>query len=159
MGIVYGFDANIIITLERYMPSDVHPGVWEQLEDLIADGRGKMPREVYEELTHADDGCAAWAAARAGFIEEPQDPAIIAVASEITCAHPGWVRERKNAADPWLVAHARVGGYSIVTNERRRGPGVTDPKLGIPNVADEHGVLCVTFNDLARAEGWQFHRA
>src|SRR5665647_2068468 len=104
MGPVYCFDTNTIVILERYLPSDVHVGVWEQLEDLIAEGRGRLPREVYDELTRVDDGCATWASAQAGFVEETQASEIITVATAITQAHPGWVRERKNAADPWLLS-------------------------------------------------------
>ena len=70
----------------------------------------------------------------------------------------GWVREKQNAGDPWLIAHASIGGYVIVSNERRRGPNVSNAKTGVPNVADAYGVRCLNFNDLARDEGWIFVR-
>lgn len=154
--VVYCIDTNIVVILERYMPSDVHVGVWEQMEDLIRQGRAHMPREAYEELTKVDDGCATWALGQNGFVEDPTDSAITVV-GQITQAHPGWVQDRTNAADPWLVAHASVGGYVIVTDERRKGPGIVpDKNLKIPNVADEHQVQCINLNDVARAERWRF---
>ncbi|MBF4616222.1 DUF4411 family protein [Curtobacterium sp. VKM Ac-1376] len=61
-----------------------------------------------------------------------------------------------NAADPWLIAHAAVGGRTIVTEERRAGDAVQDHDQKIPNVATEHQVDTMTFFALARAEGWQF---
>lgn len=156
---IYCIDTNIIVILERYMPGDVHVGVWEQLEDLIREGRAQMPREAYEELTRVDDGCAAWAMNQDGFVKNPLDPAIIDVVGQITRAHPGWVQDRTNAADPWIVAHAKVDSNIIVTDERRKGPGsVPDRNLKIPNVADEHQVRCVDFNTMARDEGWRFTR-
>lgn len=158
MAAIYCIDTNIIVILERYMPADVHVGVWQEMSALIAAGRARIPREAYEELTHVDDGCASWALGQAGFVEEA-DTSQILVASEITQAHPDWVQDRRNAADPWVVAHAKAGGYVIVTDERRKGPGVIDRNLKIPNVADEHGVSCLNLNDLARAEGWTFRSA
>lgn len=155
MGPVYCIDTNIIVILERYLPSDVHPGIWRQMEDLITEGRAHIPREAFEELTRVDDGCATWATGQEGFVEEPTDVHVIAVAG-ITSAHPGWVQDRTNAADPWVVAHAEVGGYVIVTDERPKGPGVSDRNLKIPNVAGEFGLTCINLNDLARAEGWRF---
>lgn len=156
MGPVYCIDTNIIVILERYMPSDVHVGVWQEMETLIASGRAHMPREAYEELTHVDDGCATWCLGQNGFVEQPEADHVTLVA-RITQAHPDWVRDRTNAADPWVVAHAAIGGYVIVTDERPKGPGVIDRNLKIPNVASEHGLRCINLNDLARAEGWTFH--
>lgn len=157
MGTVYGIDANILIFLGNNMPIDVYPGVWEQLEELIADGRALMPRDVYDELTMVDDSCAEWAKARQGFIEEPGDRHVSLV-RDITDSYPGWVRGRKNAGDPWLIAHADIGGYTIVTNEGRRGRGVENQNLGVPNVADAFEVPCLKFTELAREEGWRFVR-
>ena len=157
MGPIYSLDANVLIFLGRNMPMDVYPGVWEQLEQLVADGRAVMPRDVFEELTRADDDCLAWAKAQAGLVDEPDTPHVLLV-QEITGAHIGWVRGRENAGDPWLVAHAQIGGYVIVTNEHRRGANVSNRKLTIPNVADNYGVECLSFNDLAREEGWVFVR-
>lgn len=155
MGPVYCIDTNIIVILERYMPSDVHPGIWGQMEELIAEGRAYMPREAFDELTRVDDGCATWATAQTGFVEDPTGGHVLTVA-QITATHPGWVQDRTNAADPWIVAHAKVGGYVIVTDERPKGPGVIDRNLKIPNVAAELGLTCINLNDLARNEGWRF---
>jgi hypothetical protein len=74
----------------------------------------------------------------------------------ITERHPDWVQERANAADPFIIAHAATHDRVIVTQERRRGTGVTDRNLRIPNVADEEGVHSLNFNELARREGWRF---
>ena len=155
----YCIDTNVIVILQRYMPSDVHVGVWEQFEELISQGRAFLPREAFNELTHVDDGCAEWALSQRGFVEETVDPAIITVVTKITHAHPGWVQDRTNGADPWVIAHAAAGGHVIVTDERRKGAGVVpDKNLKIPNVADEHRVTCMDFNTLARTEGWRFTR-
>ncbi len=75
---------------------------------------------------------------------------------QITAAHPDWVQEQQNAADPWVVANATVFGRVILTEETLKGPGTVDRNLKIPNVAAGFDVACVNFNQLARREGWAF---
>ena len=152
---IYTVDTNIVVNLYRRMPRDVWPTVWARVEALIAAGRCTMPRQVFEELTRVDDGCAPWAKAQPGFVRDPPDDEI-AIVTAITAAHPGWVVNQTNEADPWLIAHAACRGAIAVTDERRRGPGTIDANLAIPNVAAEQGVECVDFNELARREGWAF---
>lgn len=76
--------------------------------------------------------------------------------SQIASHHPGWVQESKNAADPFVIAHAVESGLVVVTLERRKGPGVEDHNLKIPNVAEEWQVDCIDFKALSRRAGWVF---
>lgn len=151
----YALDANVMILMNRHMPRDVFPSVWEAVEALAADGRVCTPRQVYEELLRIDDYCAPWARGMPGFVVEADDQEIAVVAA-ISTAHPGWVRQQLNVADPWLVANGAAHGRIVVTDERLKGPGTIDNNLKIPNVAAEHGVICVAFTDMARREGWSF---
>ena len=151
----YTIDTNVIVTLNREQPRDIYASVWEAVEALISEGRCVMNREAYEELVTVDDECAPWARAQEGFVQDTTD-AELAVVDSITTDHPGWVQESKNAADPFVVAQAVEHALVIVTLERRKGPGTEDHNLKIPNVADEWGVRCIDFKDLARHEGWVF---
>lgn len=155
MGPTYCIDTNIVVFMQRRLPRDIYPGVWDQMEALIVSGRAIMPADAHRELGRVDDGCFEWATNRPGFVEEP-DTAAFALVDQITGAHPDWVSERVNEADPWVIAHACVGGYVVVTDERRKGPGTADHNLKIPNVADEHDLHTMPFNEMARAEGWVF---
>jgi hypothetical protein len=155
MADTYCIDTNIIVNLARRMPRDVYPGPWDAVEDLIATGRAFMPQDVYIELGRSADECAPWAHDLDGFVQMPT-AAEIALVARISASHAGWVSERKNAADPFVIAHGIAFGRVVVTDERRRGPGVAAHNLGIPNVADAYGVQCLSFVDLARREGWRF---
>ncbi len=152
---VYVVDTSVIVTMHQTTPRDIYPSVWQQFESLVLEGRAFMPREAYEELEQVDDDLAPWAKALSGFVVDATQDEVMRVAA-ITRRHPDWVQERQNAADPFLVAHAAVHGRVLVTQERRRGPGVADRNLKIPNVADEEGVECLTTHDVARREGWVF---
>ena len=155
MSDAYTVDTNIVVTLNRDQPRDVYPSVWHALEGLIAEGRCFMSREAYEELRKVDDECAPWAKAQQGFIHETTDDELAVVAA-ITNQHPGWVQETLNAADPFIIAQASEQEFVVVTFETRKGQGTLDHNLKIPNVADEWTVQCVTFQELARREGWVF---
>lgn len=155
MSDLYAVDTNIIVWLNREQPRDIYPSVWARMEELIADGRAVMPREVHEELKRIDDICAPWAKQQPNFIVEP-DAAELAIVASITNAHPTWVQDQANSADPFLIAHAAERGLVVVTLETRKGAGVLDHNLKIPNVADEWNVDCRNFRDLARSEGWVF---
>ncbi|MFJ2617697.1 DUF4411 family protein [Glutamicibacter sp. NPDC087344] len=43
-----------------------------------------------------------------------------------------------------------------MTEESRKGAGTIDKNQKIPNIADEHGVACIKFFDLLRAQRWRF---
>lgn len=148
-------DANIVINLHRRFPRDVWPSVWDRFEGLVATGRAVLPREVLIELDRIDDDCVAWCKSLDDFVEQPTQGEVNTVTT-IAVAHPGWVSEQQNQADPWVVAHALRGGRTVITEERRRGFGTADHNLGIPNVADEFHVPSLDLNGLARSEGWTF---
>lgn len=151
----YTVDTNVIILLNRYQPRDVYEGPWSALEGLVAEGRACMPREAYEELLLVDDYCAPWAKDLPGFVADASQ-AELAVVRDITRMHAEWVQDRKNAADPFVVAHAVVRDRLVVTHERMARRNVSDKNLGIPNVAAEFGIECIDFADVARRERWQF---
>lgn len=151
----YTVDTNIIVNMNRYTPGDIHVGLWSAVEEMISSGRLVLPREAYEELLSVDDVCGPWAKGCAGFIAEPT-PEEFEIVAKITDKYPGWVTPIQNRADPFIIAHAKVTGRSILTEERAKGPGVIDANLKIPNVATEFGVKCLGFVELARLEGWVF---
>lgn len=154
MSAVYIIDTNIVIHMNDRMPRDVHPGVWEALEELIGEGRAIMPRMAYDELREVDDDCAPWAKKQSGFIQDATDAQIVVVTA-ITQMHPDWVQERRNQADPWIIAYAECTADAvIVTDEKIKGPGATNPNLKIPNVAVERGVPSMNFNAALLDQAW-----
>lgn len=152
---VYAVDTSSIIRLHRELPRDVFPTVWGYLEDLVGRGRAFFPRDCHEELKKKDDHLYVWASGLDGFVDQP-DSDEVDCATLITEDHPDWVQEQQNAGDPWVVANASVHGRVILTEETMKGPGTIDKNFKIPNVAVEFDVSCVSFNQLARNEGWSF---
>ena len=57
----YCLDTSVLIELQRgtYRRA-VFPGIWEDLEQLVVDGRMVAPREVRRELEDARDELTTW---------------------------------------------------------------------------------------------------
>jgi hypothetical protein len=149
----YSLDTNIIIDgrVRRY-PPDVFKRLWDQFSALIAAGRAVVADEVLYELSRGDDECHDWCAAEPNLVAATGDDEL-AVVVQIAADFPDWSSEGKNAADPFVIAHASTRGWAVVTDERwSRSP---EPRnVNIPNVCRHLGVECLTFLEMARREGW-----
>lgn len=146
-------DANILISLERLYPRDVFGFLWDGFEAAVAAGEVCLCEEAHEELSRGTDDLYDWADDLTGFVCGVTDDEFT-LAQQISNDHPDWVRERTNAADPFVISHAKCDGIQIVTNEKRAGRGVIDKNQKIPNVASEHGVTCMDFLSYVRLKGW-----
>lgn len=151
----YTLDANILINMERLYPKEFFASLWDAVEKAVTDGDICMCEVAQKELERGDDDLAPWVKNIPGFVCKTTDEELVQVA-EISIAHPGWVQDQKNAGDPFVIAHAKIEKSIIVTEETRKGPGTIDKNQKIPNIADEHGVTCIKFFDLLRAQSWKF---
>lgn len=151
----YVLDSSCLIKLHRDQPIDIYPSVWERLSELLASGDAVIPREADREMQVKDDELRRWLHARqVSVVESTEDE--LAVVMQIAARHPGWVRGKKNAADPFLIATASARGAVVVTDERGTGRATEDRNLRIPTVAAEFGVKCITYTELVRQCGWTF---
>lgn len=110
---------------------------------------------VLDELNRGTDDLHKWAKEYPSFVC-PATQEDIDLAKNISDAYPDWVREDKNAADPFIVAHGSTSERTIVTDERAAGAGVQPQNQKIPNVANAYSVVCIDFFTWARGQGWSF---
>jgi len=110
--------------------------------------------EVRFELDAVDDELRRWAASQSGLFV-PLDKEQTDEATRIQTDFEDLVdyRANKSGADPFVIALARVRGYTIVTLERMAGPG---ERPRIPNVCDYYSIPYVNIIGLMRQEGWRF---
>jgi hypothetical protein len=152
---IYCIDTSSIILwfVERYPPA-IFPGLLLRVEDLIAAGRLRAPKAVYDEIKPGDS-CHSWAKSQTSlFVEESTSVQAIVLRLMATHHDPGKPLKGISGADPFVIAMARDGGPSwIVVSEET--PGSSDNRK-IPYVCAQEGVTCLTFLELMRAEGWQF---
>lgn len=148
MGTRYIFDSNIFIELQRRQPIDVYPSVWEKISELMEKGVVVSCQEVYEEILVGHDSLATWVKQRASFFIPTTEEVQTEVRS-ILANYRGLVEggKKKNSADPFVIALARLSGYAVVSQEARSN-NMNSPK--IPNVCSELGIKCLTFIDFSR---------
>lgn len=151
----YTLDTNVLIGLVQRYPRDIFPAVWANIESTIEAGDSCICEAILREVHRGGDDLHQWAKNLSGFVCPVTDEEL-AVVAEIAGAHPGWVQGQVNEADPFVIAHAKVEKSTIVTEETRKGPNTLDKNQKIPNIADEHRVVTMTFFDYVREQGWTF---
>jgi hypothetical protein len=153
---VFVFDTSAYINGWRdHYPPTTFPSVWSLIEAAFDDLRVISPREVYNELTQKDDDVSAWAKDRiTGFVEATADVQHEAGAIYGTLPNPG----DRDAADPWVIAEARVRGLTVVTYEGRTFSGVPTRRwhTQMPGICQHHGIPVVTLPEALGALGGTF---
>ncbi|MCK0198976.1 DUF4411 family protein [Ancylobacter sp. 6x-1] len=149
---VWDTSALVAAWVERY-PIDVLPALWDRLIVSIQAGEMIAPEEVKVELGKRSTDLLDFLRPCDDFFT-PTDGPVLADVAAILAKHPKLVMERKRAfaADPFVIATARISGAVIVTEEGRGSPG----KPKIPDVCDAYGVECINLLDLIRKVRWKF---
>ena len=138
---VFVVDADVWIRAHgaRY-PPDVFPALWRHLKDAVELGRICSPRQVLGELGNEKKGIGAWARTLKGLVLK-ESPSAQRRAGEIVQKYANLLHGASHdAADPWLVAHAQISGYVVVTEE---GFSNNFNKPKIPNVCKDLNVECI----------------
>lgn len=156
-GAVYSMDTSALLDgLERYYPEAVFPGLWERVDDLVAQDRLLLSEEVWEECRVHDAATKSWCDARGkNALVVATDAAIAAEVSRILQRFPRLVANMKgrNRADPFVIALARLRKATVVTGEGADG---TENRPKIPFICHELNIPCLRFTEIIKAEGWQF---
>ena len=147
-------DANSLITpYLAYYPFDFAKNFWVQLAKHITNGDIAILDMVKAEILQGNDSLKDWmeSLSIANYIDH-KDPGIINIYSSVLthiqfnrCYKIAALNEwaKVNVADPWLIAAAKVKGYTIITFEgSNKGLNSRNPSkiAKIPDVAKEFNV-------------------
>lgn len=160
---VYCVDTSSLIRLKVF-PVTIFPGVWRNVDQLVAQERLISPDQVLEEIRVQDDEILEWAN-RHSAVFKRLDGKQLAWVAEILKRFPDlvdWDKERPDA-DPFVIALALAGKRAedeklfrhecaVVAEERRSRNG----RAKIPNVCEGYGVRCMDLLGMFEAEGWRF---
>jgi predicted nucleic acid-binding protein len=152
---VFTLDTNILIDLNRKYPRDVFGSLWSALEGAIDNGRACVCPSVLDELEVGGDALHQWVKTYPGFVCAVTQ-VDIDIAAQISKKYQDWARDEKNAADPFVVAHAINTKREIVTNEKPAGQNVLSQNQKIPNVAEAYGIKTYELVAWIRQEKWTF---
>jgi DNA-binding cell septation regulator SpoVG len=151
----YCIDSNLVIQGRKHLyPPRRFASLWHNVERLITEGRIRASAMVKAELSIADDEVCQWVRGQHGLFV-PLDKRQTDEVTRIQEDFDDLVDHRKNksGADPFVIALARVNGYTVVTLETMAAP---NERTRIPNVCKKYGIPCIDLIGLMDAEGWTF---
>lgn len=159
----YWLDTNVFITAKNGPYAfDIAPGFWDFLERRARDGSVRSSSLVYRELVdRTDDDLAIWARQHrnSGLFVEPDElvqGALAEIARYVIGHYPTHeARFFLSAADPWVIAHAKVDAGTVVTFERMVGRD--SKRVKIPNVCAQFEVKYTNLWEMLRALNASFH--
>ena len=127
---------------------------------MVASGRVRSPRGVYDEISAGKDRLSEWVDARQEVIFAESTLELLMLVAEINDEFPGLADRNKAVldADPYVVALAalprrqqklsEIGPPVVVTEEADR----PDRPTKIPFVARSYGVSCINMAGLLERE-------
>jgi len=167
---IYCIDASAFIYVVHHLPEDNFKGVWEDMGDLVSNGRLIMPKIVRDECQ--DPESQNWLEVN-NTIVRPFTPelnnAVFDLQSDLNKDNQFLEdpKSSKSKGDPWLIALAMAenwilsGSYAsgdavvVCHEEFTRNP---TGKVKIPDVCIRYGIECLKFTEVVRREGWKFIR-
>jgi hypothetical protein len=159
----YLLDSNVFIQAKNgYYSFDIAPGFWRWLE-ILAQEQGILTiKAVREEILDGDDALRDWMAdLPRDFFAEPDIPVqenlrkIVRYIMQESCFLEPNCHAFLEKADPWLIAPAMTGDYTVVTHEKKDGPG--SKKVKIPAICEVFEVPYISVFELMRRKKVQLH--
>ena len=151
--IIYVIDTSSLIMLESTFKYDnpVFNAIWEEIEELIRQGRFKTIDFVEDEINSyagKQDFLKEWVRKWKKLLVVPTDAVSINAAIPIINEEykSGFFDAKKQAegkeeADPYLIAYCKTHNCVLITNESKIRPNK------IPSVSIKNGVRCIDIND------------
>lgn len=150
----YIFDAGIFIQLNNNYPKDIFIKLWDNLDELIHDGKVISVSEVFMELEKRDSEAHRYAKShkqtfsRASLVEQ-------GISREIVDTYPDLIGKAlltgEPVADPLIIARAEYIGGRVITTEKFK-PNA----FKIPNICQKRGVESLDLFGFMKNEGWKF---
>ena len=151
--IIYVIDTSSLIFLESTFKYDnpVFKAIWEEIEDLIGQGRFRTIDFVEEEINNyqgKQEFLKKWLSKWKKHFVVTTDAESINAAIPIIDEeyNTGFFdaktqAEGKEEADPYLIAYCKIHSCVLITNENKTKSNK------IPAVSGKHGVRCIDLND------------
>jgi hypothetical protein len=161
---VYVIDTSGLIMLESTFKYDnpVFSAIWEEIEELIKQGRFKIIDFVEEEINNyegKEEFLKKWVLKWKKHLVVPTDEECLNAAIPIINDEysTGFFDAKKQAegkeeADPYLIAYCKVNNCVLITNENKNKPNK------IPVVSAKHGVTCIDIFDFLKERELKMER-
>lgn len=155
---IYVFDTSPLSQLFGAFYRSRFPTLWDQFDELVAQGRVTSTREVAREIDNGPIGeLKEWKRRHPRLFPPPTaaEGNVVRRIFEVTHFQANIGRKKLlrggTNADPFVVARASVIQGAVVTMETTVPGGA---KIG--NICAHFGVPCRSLEDFMTAEGWRF---
>jgi len=131
--------------------------IWDGLENLAKNGRGKLIRQVKAELERWNPDALNRLKIYPGHRAPNRTPDLVGIYQNVMSQFPRLIERypKYDPADPWIIAMARKYGYAVVTEETPAAEKAKSPrKTPIPDVCQALGMTCLNLRGLAELEEW-----
>ena len=158
----YIIDTSSLVELNKHNPMDVYQSVWNQIEQLIKNGRLFAPKEIFHEISQIDDQLKEWSKTQDKLFVEPSQKQNKLV-KEILQKYPSLIDiDRQYDADPWVIALTlelatspqktlmKIKGI-VVSEEKIRGN-----RVRILFICNDYDIESLDIIGMFREEGWKF---
>lgn len=143
----FSLDASVFIQAKNGpYGMDFCPSFWSWIDEQVTARVLCSSMMVHDELAEGNDDLAKWVKARKDsglfIVPSPSMQAVVTdIANHVNGNFPSYhAEEFLDGADPWVIAHAKVDGLIVVTNEVAVAPNSS--KVKIPNLCRNFGVGC-----------------
>ena len=152
------FDSSSFIVISHYFP-DQFPTFWARFEKAIEAGEIISVRETLNELTTkaSRPWLAQWVKDHRAMFLVPSNEELEFVREIFKIPHFQMlvtVKQRLSgnpAADPFVIAAAKVRGATVVSEESKKPNAAR-----IPNVCEHFGIACLMVEGFLAKQGWRF---
>ena len=156
---IYVFDSGPLIDMFRHYYRERFPSLWKHFDQMIEDSRITSTREVFNELTGAEDTLANWCKMnRPKVFVTPTIEELDVVKKILSVPHfQAMIRKKahlqgKPVADPFVIARAKcLENGCVVTTEKH-----TPNAAKIPNVCEYFQVEWTDLEGFMESEQWRF---
>ena len=156
---MFVFDSSPLIVLFRHFYPDRFPTLWENFSALISSGKAFSVREVENEIKRygSENRLTDWAITNRDFFSKPTHSELLFVTEIFKVKHfQALIRKKerlqgKPVADPFVIAKAKVDGFTVVTQETFKKNSAQ-----IPNVCEHFKVPCINLEIFMEKQEWTF---
>ncbi|CAE6505604.1 conserved hypothetical protein [Nitrosomonas nitrosa] len=155
---VYVFDSGPLIILFRHYYPRRFPTLWEQFDQMVANGQITSTREVMNELEGQEDDLANWCKQNRRVFATPTVEELTSVREIFNIEHfQAMIRKKerlqgKPVADPFVIARARCLTDSCVVTSENHNPNAAK----VPNVCEHFKIDYTDLEGFMERENWRF---
>ncbi|WP_084674103.1 PIN domain-containing protein [Methylobacterium sp. WSM2598] len=154
----YVFDNGPLSMLFKNYFRSVFPTLWDNFDELIANGEIVSVREIAREIADSSiEVLRTWVADNGEVFAVPSPQEAAFITQIYSVKHFQYNIEQQKLlkggrmADPFVIAKAHTEGRTVVTTEVFKPNGTK-----IPNICRHFGVKCMSIQEFMEEQNWRF---